>query len=166
VFRSSARSGEANATSDRRQMTVMFADLAGSTQLSTRLDIEDLEEVLRGFRTACDGAVGEFGGYPSRYMGDGMLAYFGYPRAFEDAAKRAVRAGLRLIEIIDDTRTGTRDELPIRVGIATGMVPVGGMIGEGAAQEISAVGETLHLAARLRPSPPGTRLSSRRSRIG
>jgi class 3 adenylate cyclase/predicted ATPase len=130
-------------------MTVMFADLAGSTELSTRLDVEDLEEVLRGFRTACARAVVEFGGYPARYMGDGVLAYFGYPRAFEDAAERAVRAGLRLIEIIGDARTGTRDELPVRVGIATGMVLVGEVIGEGAAQEISAVGETLHLAARL-----------------
>jgi class 3 adenylate cyclase len=133
---------------ERRQLTVMFCDLVGSTALSVRLDPEDLREVIAAYHRAVADVVGNLDGFVAKYMGDGVLIYFGYPRAHEDDAERAVRAGLGSIDAVRrlDVRS-TR--LQARVGIATGLVVVGDLIGEGLAQEQSVVGETPNLAARL-----------------
>ena len=126
---------------ERRQLTVMFCDLVGSTALSTRLDPEDLREVIGAYHRAVTEVVTEFDGFISRYMGDGVLVYFGYPQAHEDDAERAVRAGLSAIAAIG--RLDVKSvKLQARVGIATGLVVVGDLIGEGPAQEQSVVGET------------------------
>ncbi|MBV8508407.1 MAG: AAA family ATPase, partial [Alphaproteobacteria bacterium] len=134
---------------ERRQLTVMFCDLVGSTALSTRLDVEDLRGVIAAYHRAVAGVVvGSFDGFVAKYMGDGVLVYFGYPRAHEDDAERAVRAGLGVIEAVARLDVGSA-QLQARVGIATGLVVVGDLIGEGSAQEQSVVGETPNLAARL-----------------
>ena len=129
---------------ERRQLTVMFCDLVGSTALSTRLDPEDLQEVIGAYHKHTADVVGRFGGFVAKYMGDGVLVYFGYPKAHEADAENAVRAGLALIETADQL-SGHQ----IRVGIATGLVVVGELIGAGEAQERNVVGETPNLAARL-----------------
>jgi class 3 adenylate cyclase len=136
------------AEAERRQLTVMFCDLVGSTQLSARLDPEDLREVIGAYHRCVATTVGRFAGFVAKYMGDGVLVYFGYPQAHEDDAERAVRAGLGLIDAVAclDVKSV---RLQARVGIATGLVVVGDLIGEGSAQEQSVVGETPNLAARL-----------------
>ncbi|MGA8261313.1 MAG: AAA family ATPase [Arenicellales bacterium] len=138
---------------ERRQLTVMFCDLAGSTELSQRLDPEDLRDVNRAFQDACKEAVERFDGYVARYMGDGVLAYFGYPRAHEDSAERAILAGLTVVDMTGTLGSGIGAEkgvrLSVRVTIATGPVVVGDLIGEGASQERAVVGETPNLAAHL-----------------
>jgi class 3 adenylate cyclase/predicted ATPase len=139
------RPGEA----ERRQLTVMFCDLVGSTALSAKLDPEDLRGIIRAYHRSCAALVEQNGGYVAKYMGDGVLAYFGYPRAHEHDAERAVRAGLALIEAVPNIATATNSPLQVRVGIATGLVVVGDLIGKGAAQEQAVVGETPNLAARL-----------------
>jgi len=126
---------------------VMFADLVGSTALSARMDPEDLREVIAAYQTCVAEAVRRFGGFVAKYMGDGVLVYFGYPQAHEDDAERAVRSGLVLIESMKQLDADER--LRVRVGIATGLVVVGDLIGIGAAQEQAVVGETPNLAARL-----------------
>jgi class 3 adenylate cyclase len=131
------------AAPERRQLTVMFCDLVGSTELSVRLDPEDLREVIGAYHHCVTEIVEGFGGFVARYMGDGVLVYFGYPQVHEDDAERAIRAGLGLIEAVG------RLELQARIGVATGLVVVGDLIGAGAAQEHSVVGETPNLAARL-----------------
>jgi class 3 adenylate cyclase len=131
------------AEAERRQLTVMFCDLVGSTALSARLDPEDYREVIAAYHRAVADVVRSFDGFVAKYMGDGVLIYFGYPQAHEDDAERAVRAGLGLIDAVG------RLDLQARVGIATGLVVVGDLIGEGSAQEQSVVGETPNLAARL-----------------
>ena len=142
--------GSTTAEAERRQLTVMFCDLVGSTELSQRLDPEDLREVNRTYQDACKGAIERYDGYVARYMGDGVLAYFGYPQAHEDDAERAILSGLGLIDSVPHLDTGHRDiELGVRIGIATGPVVVGDLIGEGASQESAVVGETPNLAARL-----------------
>src|SRR5919199_446001 len=147
----SARSPSA----ERRQLTVMFCDLVGSTALSARLDPEDLREVIAAYHKCVAEVVGHFGGFVARYMGDGVLVYFGYPQAHEDDAERAVRAGLALVEAVG--RLGTREALEARVGIATGLTVVGDLIGSGVAQEHGIVGETPNLAARLQAlAEPGS----------
>ncbi len=140
--------GRVGADAERRQLTVMFCDLAGSTALSSRLDPEDLREVIAAYHRAVADTVGGFDGFVAKYMSDGVLIYFGYPRAHEDDAERAVRAGLGVIEAVSrlDVKSA---QLQARVGIATGLVVVGDPIGEGSAQEQSVVGETPNLAARL-----------------
>jgi class 3 adenylate cyclase/predicted ATPase len=132
---------------ERRQVTVMFSDLVGSTALSARLDPEDLREVISAYQRRVAETVGRFGGFVAKYMGDGVLMYFGYPQAHEDDAERAVRAGLELIGVVSALRPNA--SLQTRVGIATGMVVVGDLIGSGASQEQAIVGETPNLAARL-----------------
>jgi class 3 adenylate cyclase/predicted ATPase len=132
---------------ERRQLTVMFCDLVGSTSLSTRYDPEDLRELLGDYHRAVAETVGRFDGFVAKYMGDGVLIYFGYPQAHEDDAERAVRAGLAVIEAIG--QLPAREDLSVRLGIATGLAVVGDLIGEGAAQERGVVGETPNLAARL-----------------
>jgi class 3 adenylate cyclase len=125
----------------------MFSDLVGSTALSARMDPEDLRELIAAYQTCVAETVRGFGGFVAKYMGDGVLVYFGYPRAHEDDAERAVRAGLELIGAV--TRLKVADSLQTRVGIATGLVVVGDLIGSGQAQEHGIVGETPNLAARL-----------------
>src|SRR5215469_6423645 len=135
-------------TAERRQLTVMFCDLVGSTELSARLDPEDLREVIAAYHRAVAGIVAGFDGFVGRYMGDGVLVYFGYPLAHEDDAERAVRAGLGAIDVVG--RLDVKSvKLQARVGIATGLVVVGDLIGTGSAQEQSVIGETPNLAARL-----------------
>jgi class 3 adenylate cyclase len=133
---------------ERRQLTVMFCDLVGSTALSTWLDPEDLREIISAYHSAVTEIVTGFDGFVSRYMGDGVLVYFGYPQAHEDDAERAVRAGLGTIDAVGrlEVKCG---KLQTRVGIATGLVVVGDLIGAGSAQKQSVVGETPNLAARL-----------------
>jgi class 3 adenylate cyclase len=143
-----ASPANAPAEAERRQLTVMFCDLVGSTALSARLDPEDLREVIAAYHHAVADVVGSFDGFVAKYMGDGVLVYFGYPRAHEDDAERAVRAGLGVIDAVG--RLDVKSvRLLARVGIATGLVVVGDLIGEGSAQEQSVVGETPNLAARL-----------------
>ncbi len=134
-------------TAERRQVTVMFSDLVGSTALSARMDPEDLREVITTYQKCVTETVGRFGGFVAKYMGDGVLIYFGYPQAHEDDAERAVRAGLKLVAAVSDLKTHAA--LRTRVGIATGLVVVGDLIGSGASQEQAIVGETPNLAARL-----------------
>jgi class 3 adenylate cyclase/predicted ATPase len=134
-------------TAERRQVTVLFADMVGSTELSARMDPEDLREVISAYQKCVAYSVGRFGGFVAKYMGDGVLVYFGYPLAHEDDAERAVRAGLELIAAVVGLKT--RAPLQARVGIATGLVVVGDLIGSGEAQERAIVGETPNLAARL-----------------
>ena len=134
-------------TAERRQVTVMFSDLVGSTALSARMDPEDLREVISAYQKCVAETVGRFGGFVAKYMGDGVLIYFGYPQAHEDDAERAVRAGLELVAAVGGLKTHA--PLQTRVGIATGLVVVGDLIGSGASQEQTIVGETPNLAARL-----------------
>jgi class 3 adenylate cyclase/tetratricopeptide (TPR) repeat protein len=132
---------------ERRQVTVMFSDLVGSTALSAQMDPEDLRDVISAYQKSVTETVNRFGGFVAKYMGDGVLVYFGYPQAHEDDAERAVRAGLELIAAISDLKTHA--DLKTRVGIATGLVVVGDLIGSGASQEQAIVGDTPNLAARL-----------------
>jgi class 3 adenylate cyclase/tetratricopeptide (TPR) repeat protein len=132
---------------ERRQVTVMFTDLVGSTVLSTQLDLEDLRDVIGRYHARVAMTVGRFDGFVAKYMGDGVLAYFGYPHAHEHDAEQAARAGLTLIDAIGELEAPQR--LQVRIGIATGLVVVGDLIGTGSAQEQAIVGETPHLAARL-----------------
>src|SRR6478736_6266358 len=132
---------------ERRHVTVMFSDLVGSTALSARMDPEDLREVISAYQKCVAETVGRFSGFVAKYMGDGVLVYFGYPLAHEDDAERAVRAGLKLVAAVSDLKTHAA--LQTRVGIATGLVVVGDLIGSGASQEQAIVGETPNLAARL-----------------
>ena len=134
-------------TAERRQVTVMFADLVGSTALSARMDPEDLRQVISAYQKCVAEIVQGFGGFVAKYMGDGVLVYFGYPRAHEDDAERAVRAGLELVGAVSTLQSNA--PLQIRIGIATGLVVVGDLIGTGSAQEQAVVGETPNLAARL-----------------
>ena len=136
-------------TAEHRQLTMMFCDLVGSTALSAQLDPEDLSRIIGAFRDACAHAVAGFGGSVAKYMGDGALVYFGYPEGYEDAAERAILAGLALIEAVGILRRSSPSFPQLRVGIATGMVVVGELIGEGASHERVAVGETINLAARI-----------------
>jgi class 3 adenylate cyclase len=130
-----------------RQVTVMFSDLVGSTALSARMDPEDLREVISAYQRCVAETVDRFGEFVAKYMGDGVLVYFGYPQAHEEDAERAVRAGLALIAAVGALEAAS--PLQTRVGIATGLVVVGDLIGAGEAQERSIVGETPNLAARL-----------------
>jgi class 3 adenylate cyclase/predicted ATPase len=138
---------------ERRQLTVMFCDLVGSTALSGKLDPEDMREVITAFQDTSREAIQQYAGFIARYMGDGMLVYFGYPQAHEDDAERAVRAGLAIVRSMAalNAGVGKRHEvvLAVRVGVATGLVVVGDIVGEGAAEEAAVVGETPNLAARL-----------------
>jgi class 3 adenylate cyclase len=148
---------DAAAEAERRQLTVMFCDLVGSTPLSARLDLEDLREIMGSYHRYVAKTVESFGGFVARYMGDGVLIYFGYPQAHEDDAERAVRAGLALVKSVAGLDTAAAVPLQVRVGIATGLVVVGDLIGQGAAQEQTVVGETPNLAARLQAlAEPGS----------
>ena len=154
-----------NGEAERRQLTVMFADIVGSTELSQQLDPEDLREITRAYQDAAKVAIEGYGGFVARYMGDGVLAYFGYPRAHEDDAERAVRSGLGLVDAVQ--RLAVPVKLSVRVGIATGPVVVGDIIGEGASQESAVVGETPNLAARMQSiaRPDGVVISDSTQRL-
>jgi class 3 adenylate cyclase len=144
----SAPTSPASTDAERRQLTVMFCDLVGSTELSARLDPEDLREVIAAYHLAVAEVVAKFDGFVAKYMGDGVLVYFGYPRAHEDDAERAIRAGLGIVDAVG--RLDVKSVEPqARIGIATGLVVVGDLIGERSAQEQTVVGETPNLAARL-----------------
>jgi class 3 adenylate cyclase len=149
-------------SAERRQVTVMFSDLVGSTALSARMDPEDFREVISAYQSRVAGTVKRFGGFVAKYMGDGVLVYFGYPQAHEDDAERAVRAGLELVGAVSSLQSSA--PLQIRIGIATGLVVVGDLIGTGSAQE-QAVAER-HQTSRLvcKASPSRTPLSSLRAR--
>ena len=140
---------------ERRQITVMFSDLVGSTALSARMDPEDLREVISAYQKCVAETVKQFGGYVAKYMGDGVLVYFGYPQAHEDDAERAVRGGLAVIELV--SKISSVEPLQARIGIGTGVVVVGDLVGSGDAQERGVVGETPNLPARLQAAAiPGT----------
>ena len=142
---------------ERRQLTVMFCDLVGSTALAARLDPEDMSDLIRGFQGAAAGAVARYDGFVAKFMGDGALIYFGYPRAHEDDAERATRAGLALVEAVRALRQERGVALEVRAGIASGLVVVGELMGEGEARERGVVGETPNLAARLQAlAEPGS----------
>ncbi|KRQ93785.1 adenylate cyclase [Bradyrhizobium jicamae] len=150
---------------ERRQLTVMFVDLVDSTALAARLDPEEMANVLRTYQSAVVSAIVRFEGHVAKYMGDGVLAYFGYPRAHEDEAERAVRAGLAAVAAVHGLGSGQGETLAARVGIATGPVVVGELIGEGAAREQTVVGDTPNLAARLQTlAEPSTLVISARTR--
>src|SRR6267142_2300488 len=142
---------------ERRQLTVMFCDLAGSSALSARLDPEDLRAVIGAYHACIAEVIARNEGVIARYMGDGVLAYFGFPQAHEDDAEQATRAGMALVDAVANLKTNIGTELQVRVGIATGMVVVGDLTGEGAAKEQAVIGETPNLAARLQTfATPGT----------
>lgn len=134
---------------ERRQLTVMFCDLVGSTTLSGKVDPEDFRAIIQAYQEACSGVVTRFEGYVAKYLGDGMLAYFGYPQAHEDDAERAVRAGLGIIDAVAQLKPRPDLSLQVRVGIATGLVVVGDLVGEGVSEERAVSGATPNLAARL-----------------
>jgi len=134
---------------ERRQLTVLFADLVASTALSRDLDPEDLRDLLTAYHQAVSAAIRDAGGFVAKFMGDGVLAYFGYPVASEDAGERAVRAGLRAVAVVAALPARDGRRLQARVGIATGPVVVGDVVGDDIAREINVVGETPNLAARL-----------------
>jgi class 3 adenylate cyclase len=152
-------------SAERRQLTVMFCDLVGSTALSAKLDPEDLRSIVAAYHKCVAATVARFDGFLAKYMGDGVLIYFGYPRAHEDDAERAVRAGLALTELVPTLKAGQGSGLQVRVGIATGVVVVGDLTGEGEARERGVVGETPNLAARLQAlAQPGQVVISQSSR--
>ena len=144
----------ASDAAERRQLTVMFCDLVGSTALSARMDPEDLREVISAYQKCVAETVRRLGGFVAKYMGDGVLTYFGYPQAHEHDAERAVNAGLALVEAVPKLKTAEGILLQVRVGIATGLVVVGDLIGSGEAQERGVVGTTPNLAARLQGVAP------------
>ncbi len=141
--------GTKSTDAQRRQLTVMFVDLVGSTTLSGRLDPEDMSLVITGYQNTVTGVVTRFHGHVAKYMGDEILCYFGWPNAHEDDAERAVRTGMAIMAAMTGLRTPAGEPLSARIGIATGLVVVGDLIGAGAAQEEAVVGETPNLAARL-----------------
>src|SRR5262249_37498944 len=141
--------GTAGAEAERRQLTGMFCGLVGSTALAVRFDPEELREEIRAYQNPVSRVVARYDGFVAKYMGDGVLVYFGYPRAHEDDAERAVRAGLEIAAAVTSLETRGTERLAVRIGIATGLVVVGDLVGEGSAQEHAVVGETPTLAARL-----------------
>lgn len=146
---SSIAESDQGSKAERRQLTVMFVDLVGSTVMAGRLDPEDMRNVITNYQNAVAGVVSRHEGFVANFMGDGVLCYFGWPRADEDDAERAVRAGLSIIDTVKTLKDVSGTLLATRIGIATGLVVVGDLIGSGATQEAAVVGETPNLAARL-----------------
>jgi class 3 adenylate cyclase/tetratricopeptide (TPR) repeat protein len=161
-----AEPARAETTAERRHLTVMFCDLVGSTDLSVKFDPEDLSEIIKSYQHCCEQIIRKHDGYVARYMGDGLLNYFGYPTAGEHDTERAIRAGLEIIEAVSklDSRHGIR--MQTRVGIASGNVVVGDVVGEGSSsREETVMGETPNLAARLQSlAPPDGLVVSSRSK--
>jgi class 3 adenylate cyclase/predicted ATPase len=146
---SAAATNETRTDGERRQLTMMFCDLVGSTELSARLDPEEVREIMRAYQDICAGMVARFDGYLAKFLGDGVLAYFGYPRAHEDAAERAVRAARAVIDGVTGLEPRAGHRLSVRIGIATGIVVVGRLDAAGSASELSAIGDAPNIAARL-----------------
>src|SRR6516162_5961627 len=143
--------------SERRHLTVMICDLVGSTALSARLDPEDMNAVIDAYHAACARIMLTYDGFIGDFRGDGILAYFGHPRAHEDDAERTVRAGLDIIAAVARLETRATEPLAVRIGIATGLVVVGDLSGDSALREHALVGDTPNLAARLQAlAEPGT----------
>lgn len=134
---------------ERRQLTVMFCDMVGSTEISNRLDPEELRELMRQYQDAVAGCIARYDGYLAKFLGDGILAYFGWPQAFEDQAERAIRAGIEVIDAVSQINHDKGIPLQSRVGIATGEVVIGDIVGETSAQSEAVIGETPNRAARL-----------------
>jgi class 3 adenylate cyclase/tetratricopeptide (TPR) repeat protein len=139
---------------DRRQLTVMFVDLVGSTALSRKLDPEDLRQVIRDYQNTVVGEIAHYQGHIAQFLGDGVLCYFGWPVAYEFGAERAVRAGLDVVRAVSSMPVPSEKQLAVRIGIATGLVVVGEMMGEGKPQEPMVSGEAPNLAARLQQHTP------------
>lgn len=144
---------------ERRQLTTMFCDMVDSTSLSVQFDPEDVRDMIASFRETCVRVVKHYEGFAARFVGDGILVYFGYPTAHEDDAERAVRAGLEIVRVLSTARAieprGALTHSPaVRIGIATGLVVVGDLVGQGTEERDSAVGETVNLAARLQALAP------------
>ena len=153
-------------SAERRHLTVLLCDLVGSTSLSTRLDPEDLGKILVAFQRCCDSAIRRYGGQIARLMGDGILASFGFPTAHEDDAERAVKAALEMVESISALTIPIAKRLEVRIGIASGLVVVGDLMGEGAAREFALVGDAPNLASRLQTlAEPGQILIAPRTRL-
>jgi class 3 adenylate cyclase/tetratricopeptide (TPR) repeat protein len=152
-------------SAERRQLTVMFCDLVGSTALSARLDPEDMRDIINEYHACVAETVTRFDGFLAKYMGDGVIVYFGYPKAQEDDAEQAVRASLAVVECVSALKC--RERLVVRVGLATGLVVVGEQIGSGVAQERAAVGDAPNLAARLQAAaePNGVVISASTRRL-
>ena len=152
---------------DRRQLTVVFCDLVGSTPLSTRLDPEDMRQVIHAYQDACSGVLARYDGFVSRFFGDGILAYFGFPRAHEDDAVRAVHAALDIADAVPCLQTCAGEKLSVRVGIATGVVVAGDIVGQRSSQEQVVVGDTPNLAKRLQDlaEPGGVLVSAATRRL-
>ena len=151
---------------ERRQLTVMFVDLVGSTALSSRLDPEEMHEVIRSYQNAVAGEIVRLEGHVAKFMGDGVLAYLGWPQAHEDEAERAVRAALGILGVLPALAMPAKQMLLARIGIATGLVVVGDIVGEGAAQERAVVGDTPNLAARLQAlAQPGSVVVAESTRL-
>ena len=151
-------------TAERRQVTVMFSDLVGSTALSARMDPEDLREVISAYHKCAAETVRRFGGFVSQYLGDGVLVYFGYPQAHEDDAERAVRAGLELVAAVRDLKTHAA--LQARVGIATGMVVVGDLMDAGNRKNAASLAKRRTWRQGCKGSPSRTRWSLPTARAG
>ena len=149
LSRSPSPADAARDTAERRQLTVMFCDLVGSTALAARLDPEDMRQVVRAYQDTCSGVVARYDGFVAQFLGDGILAYFGFPRAHEDDAARAVHAGLEIAEVVAGLQTGAGEKLSVRVGIATGVVVAGDIVGQGSSHGQAVVGDTPNLAKRL-----------------
>ena len=136
-------------SAERRQLTIMFCDMVGSSALSTRLDPEEQRDVVSAFHSCCAGEIKRLGGMVAQYLGDGVLAYFGYPAAHEDDAERAIRSGLAIVDRMSKPQSNLPLTFQARIGIASGVVVVGDLVREGVTQENAAIGETTNLAARL-----------------
>ncbi|MGY3138129.1 class 3 adenylate cyclase [Bradyrhizobium sp. USDA 4501] len=146
-------------SAERRQLTVMFCDMVGSTSLSEQFDPEDVRDVIASFREKCVSVVKRYEGFAARYLGDGILVYFGYPNAHEDDAERSVRAALEIVRSLSSARASDARDVAshgpsVRIGIATGLVVVGDLVGQDTEEHDSAVGETPNLAARLQALAP------------
>ena len=167
LSRSPSPADAARDTAERRQLTVMFCDLVASTALSARLDPEDMRQVIRAYQDACSGVVARYDGFAAQFLGDGILAYFGFPRAHEDDAVPAVHAGLEIAEVVAGLQTPAREKLSVRVGIATGVVVAGNIVGQGSSQEQVVVGDTPNLAKRLQDlaEPGGVVVSAATRRL-
>jgi class 3 adenylate cyclase/predicted ATPase len=153
------------AQAERRHLTVLFCDLVGSTALSATLDPEDMRELITAYQSCCAGEITRFEGHVAKFMGDGVLAYFGWPKAHEDDAERAVRAGLAIAKVVADLETPDGTPTAARIGVATGLVVVGDLVGDAEARERAVVGETPNLAARLQAlAPPGSVVISQATR--
>jgi class 3 adenylate cyclase/predicted ATPase len=151
-----ATAGRDVSDAERRQLTVLFCDIVASTELAARLDPEDMNVLIHEFQECCTEVIRRWEGFIAKFTGDGVAVYFGYPKAYEDGAERAVRTGLELSEAVGRLSTPTTERLRVRIGIATGLVVVGDLISQEEAQERPIAGETPHLAARLQAlAPPG-----------